>query len=171
MESAATNSHDAGARFAALLERHRGILHKVAATYCWNAEDRADLMQEMSVELWRAFARYDTARPFATWMYRVALNVALSHVRSDSLRQRTLVPLEQELHEEIGAEVDQEGAQHLRLLYGVIAELDAMNRALLLLYLDDCNQRDIADILGISETNVATKIGRLKQRIRAHFGH
>ena len=73
-------------RFAALLEQHRGIVFKVAATYCRHPEDRQDLAQEIAAQLWRAFSGYDPARLFSTWMYRIALNVAISHVRSTSGR-------------------------------------------------------------------------------------
>ncbi len=72
---------DSDQRFRELLERHRRIVFKVAATYCRDPHDRADLAQEIAVQLWRAFPKYDGARAFSTWMYRVALNVAISHLR------------------------------------------------------------------------------------------
>ena len=69
-------------RFAGLIRDHAGIVRKVAASYARNPHDRADLMQEILANLWASWSRYDDARPFPTWMYRVALDVALSHVRS-----------------------------------------------------------------------------------------
>ena len=69
-------------RFAALLEQHRGIVFKVAATYCRHRDDRQDVAQEIAAQLWRAYPGYDPTRPFSTWMYRIALNVAISHVGS-----------------------------------------------------------------------------------------
>ena len=154
--------------FSALLQRHSGIVWKVTNTYASGVEDRADLAQEIATQLWRAWPRYDASRSFTTWMYRVALNVAISHVRSQSLRRRhDAVPLDENLHDmaDAGA-VDHEREQHVRLLQAFIARQAPLDRALLLLYLDDRPQRDIAEILGISESNVSTKIGRLKQRIR-----
>ena len=154
-------------RFAALLEQHRGIVFKVAATYCRHRDDRQDLAQEIAAQLWRAFPGYDPARPFSTWMYRIALNVAISHVRSETHRQRHAVPLDDELHDIADDHGnDHEANQRVRALHRFIAQLEPLNRALLLLYLEDHSYREIADILGISETNVATKISRLKQRIR-----
>lgn len=157
------------ADFSALLARHMGIVRKVATTYCADAEDRADLAQEIVGQLWQSWPRYDRARPFSTWMYRVALNVAISHVRGVYRRARHLVPLD-ETHAEIAdACVDHEANELLATLTGLISELDGMNRALLLLYLEDRSHREIAEILGIGESNVGTRIGRLKERLRARL--
>ena len=154
-------------RFIAQLEQHRGIVLKVAGTYAWSASDREELAQEITAQLWMAFGRYDAARPFATWMYRVALNVAISQTRRSSLRSRHHVPFDDALHDVPGAlDTGDEPDARSRALRGFIGRLDPLNRALLLLYLDDRSHREIAEVLGISETNVATKLGRLKQRIR-----
>ena len=160
--------HD-GARevFCDLLERHRAIAFKVANTYCRHPDDRADLVQEIAAQLWRAWPGYDPARSFTTWMYRVALNVGIDFVRSHVRHQRHAVPLDEDLHDLADAQpIDHESAQLLRLLQGFVDRQPPLDRALLLLYLDERPQREIAEILGISETNVSTKIGRLKQRIR-----
>lgn len=175
MELAATMTTDARREFGDLLERHRGIVFKVANSYANHPEDRADLAQEIAAQLWRAWPRYDACRSVTTWMYRVALNVAISHLRDRSRRDRHHVPLDDgsldhDRHDiGIDAAADHEGAQQRRLLQQVIARLDPMNRALMLLYLDERSQREIAEILGISETNVATKVSRLKQRIRTEL--
>lgn len=153
--------------FGELIERHRAIVFKVANTYAWQADDRDELAQEIAAQLWRAFAAYDAQRPFATWMYRIALNVAISYVRSHRHRRKHAVPLDETLHDaadENGA--DHEAEQQVRALHRFIAQQDPLNRALLLLYLEDHSYRDIAEVLGISESNVATKVSRLKQRIR-----
>ena len=157
-------------RFAALLDQHRGIVFKVATTYCRHPEDRQDLVQEIAAQLWRAFPGYDPARPFSTWMYRIALNVAISQVRSSGNRAPA-VPLDDAHESQPGFVIDDNSAQHeadqqLRALYAVINRQSPMDRALLLLWLEDRSQREIADIIGISESNVATKLNRLKQRIR-----
>lgn len=157
------------AQFSGLLARHMGIVRKVATTYCRDADDRADLAQEIAARLWQSWPRYDHARPFSTWMYRVALNVAMSHVRGVYKRGRHHVPLDSG-HEEIAdTPVDHETNQLLATISGLIEGLDGMNRALLLLYLEDRSHREIADILGISESNVGTKISRLKERLRAQL--
>lgn len=156
-------------RFASLAAQHAGVVRKVATTYCRNAADRADLAQEIMAQLWTAWPRYDDARPFTTWMYRIALNVAISHVRGVYRGARHFVPLD-ESHHQIAAETARhDESDALAALETVIAELDPLNRALLLLYLDERSHREIAEILGIGESNVGTKINRLKQRVRARF--
>jgi len=158
--------------FGQLLHAHRKIVFKVANTYARHAEDRADLAQEIAAQLWRAFPGFDRQRTFSTWMYRIALNVAISHVRSQTQRQRHAVPLDEQLHDIADDNgPDHEADERVRALHRFLAQLDPLNRALLLLYLEDRSTREIADILGISQTNVSTKIGRLKQRIRSDISN
>src|SRR5688500_14733501 len=147
MELAATMTADTRQQFGDLLERHRGIVFKVANTYAWQHDDRADLAQEIAAQLWRAFPGYDPVRSFSTWMYRVALNVAISFVRSDSQRQRHAVPLDEDLHDVAADGSDHEAEQHVRALHRFIRQLEPLNRALLLLYLEDNSHRQIAEIL------------------------
>ena len=158
------------ARFAAMLTQHRGIVFKVAHTYSQHTQDRQDLAQEIATQLWRAFPSYDNARPFATWMYRIALNVGISHLRKAAPYAKRTVGLE-DSHEQLAVNPDEhlDGDDQVRALHAVIEQLAPFDRALLLLYLDERSQRDIGDVLGISETNVATKLMRLKQRIREHM--
>ena len=159
-------THDRTA-FARLLQDHHGIVATVAASYCRDPEDRADLAQEIAVQLWRAWPKYDPARAFSTWMYRIALNVAISAVRSAALRHRHAVPFDDALHDLADpAPHDPHAEAQVRALHRFIHAQAPLDRALLLLYLDDRSHRDIAEILGLTETNVATKISRLRQRIR-----
>lgn len=158
-------------RFEHLLHEHRRIVFKVASVYARDAEDRQDLVQEICVQLWRAFARYDPARArLSTWIYRIALNVAISQLRrqTGALAGR-MEPLETHHLDTIGSEVAGEPDERLASLYAFIGELEPLNRALILLYLDDRPYAEIADVLGISETNVATKLGRIKQTLRGRM--
>ena len=157
-------------RFAALLDAHRAIAYKVANTYCRDPEDRRDLVQEIAMQLWRAWPGYDEGRTFSTWMYRIALNVAISHVRGVR-RRMPLLPLDEASETHPGLAVDDDSGRHesdqrIAALYAVIDRQPPLDRALLLLWLDERSQREIADVLGISESNVSTKLNRLKQRIR-----
>jgi RNA polymerase sigma factor (sigma-70 family) len=154
------------AQFLALLDAHRKIVFKVASVYCWDAEERRDLIQEIALQLWRAFPAYDEARPFSTWMYRIALNVAISFARKAGRRSRAIESLEESSVEPIAGSSGPESDERVEVLYRRLRALDPFSRALLMLYLDDRSYREIADVLGISETNVATKISRLKQRLR-----
>lgn len=158
----------ARARFQSLLDTHRGIVFKVAALYCRDAEERRDLAQDIATQAWRSFPNYDPARAFPTWLYRIALNVAISHLRTHGGRETVaLEDIAEPAHDEDLARETDDG---LRTLQRCIGTLDPLDRALLLLYLDERPQREIADVLGLSETNVATRIGRLKQRLRGQMG-
>lgn len=165
---AAMTSNASREDFGTLLSRHSGIVFKVANSYASHPEDRADLAQEIAAQLCRAWPKYDPSRSATTWMYRIALNVAISHVREQSLRRRhDAVPLDEGMHEIADADgVDHEREQRLRLLQAFIARQPPLDRALLLLYLEERPQREIAEILGIGESNVSTKVARLKQRLR-----
>jgi RNA polymerase sigma-70 factor (ECF subfamily) len=156
--------------FLRLVDQHRGIIRKVAAGYCQSVADQHDLSQEIMLQLWKAYPRYAPDRPFGTWMYRIALNVAISFLRRNTRPIRQTVPLE-EIDRELPDENSgtRETDERVLLLQRIIATLDPLNRALLLLYLDDHSYRDIAAILGISETNVATKLSRLKERLRQNL--
>jgi len=147
------------------MEEHKGILYKVCNSYCRNRDDREDLAQEIAVHLWRSFETFDGRCRFSTWMYRVALNVAISFYRRERTRSRNLLSADQRLLEAAEAPADQTGA--LAALHDAIAQLEPLNKALVLLYLDGNSYREIAEVLGISETNVATKINRLKKEIKA----
>ena len=85
--------------FELLITQHRGIVFKIVNTYCFTPDDRMDLAQEIMVQLWRAFSKYDGQRSFPTWMYRIALNVAISHVRTTVRRGVQPVRLDEELHD------------------------------------------------------------------------
>jgi RNA polymerase sigma-70 factor (ECF subfamily) len=155
------------AAFTTQLERHMPILRKVAGTYASGASDRRDLMQEIALQLWKAWPGYDPARPFSTWMYRIALNVGISFLRGAGNPQRRPLSLDALEVDPVAAHgADPALDDRIGLLRRLIDRLDALDRALLLLYLDEQNYRQIAEVLGISETNVATKLSRLKQRLR-----
>jgi RNA polymerase sigma-70 factor (ECF subfamily) len=156
--------------FSELLHQHRKIVYKVANSYAQLPEDRDDLAQEIASQLWRSYPSFDRSRSFSTWMYRIALNVAISHLRGTSLRATHHTPLDERLHDTLADQNrNPEDDERVHALYAFINELDALHRALLLLYLDDHSYDEIAEIIGITRTNVATKLSRLKQRIRTEM--
>ncbi len=150
--------------FQELIHEHRGILYRIVYTYCPDPADREDLVQEMTLQLWRSFTRFDGRGKFSTWMYRICLNVAISHGRRERRRTRRLIPEGDRFLE--GVEDLPPDSEDVRRLMDYVQALDPLNRALILLYLDGNSYRDIAEVLGISETNVATKLNRLKNRMR-----
>jgi RNA polymerase sigma factor (sigma-70 family) len=155
-------------RFQNLIEEHKNILYRVCHSYCRNSADRDDLAQEILFQLWRSFASFDERVRFSTWMYRIALNVAISFYRRESVRKRHVMMGGATLLESMDeAHADSEDIQ---TLYRWIEELDPLSKALVILYLDGNSYREIAGVLGISETNVATKIGRIKEKFRQQAG-
>jgi RNA polymerase sigma-70 factor (ECF subfamily) len=169
MDMTATAPADPRAQFAALLAQHCGIVLKIARGYCAHHEDRLDLIQDISVQAWDAFDSFDPARArFSTLLYRVAMNVANSQLRRQQLRQRHHAVLDEAaLAADDG--VPAEHRQTLRQLEAAIRALPPLDRALMLLHLDDHDHRQIAEILGISSANVSTRLHRLRQQLRARF--
>lgn len=152
--------------FQELIEQHRGILFKVAKAYCPLEEEREDLIQEMMIHIWQAFPRYNAQYKSSTWIYRIALNVAISYYRKKTTQQRR----QQVLQVQPVTETDQtEKEQQFQLLEQFISELKELDRALMVLYLEDRSHAEIAEILGISPSNVATKIGRIKDKLKQRF--
>lgn len=156
---------DARHAFIDCLDEHRGILLRVANAYCRNPGDRDDLVQDIVVQLWRAHPRFDGRASFSTWAYRIAVNVAISFCRSQTRKKRDVVQTEPAAFDRLAAH-DAEADEQLARVRAMIDELDELNRALMILYLDDRSYAEIADVLGISETNVATKIARMKQKLK-----
>lgn len=151
------------------LHAHRRIVFKVAGLYSRCAADRDDLVQEICLQAWRSFGRYDEGQAkFSTWLYRVALNVAISQARRWPAADR-FEPLDTHHLDTVGGEPIAEPDERLTALHAFIGQLDPLNRALILLYLEDRSYAEMAEILGISETNVATKISRIKQKLRGQM--
>jgi RNA polymerase sigma factor (sigma-70 family) len=155
--------------FQILVEEHKRILYKVCNAYCNHPDSREDLAQEIIVQLWRSFANYDSQRRFSTWMYRIALNVAISFHRRESIRTHHVISDEQRLL--LTASETETQPEEIRLLYAFTETLDPLNKALLLLYLDQHPYQEIAAILGISPSNVATKLSRLKSKAIQELGN
>jgi RNA polymerase sigma-70 factor (ECF subfamily) len=155
------------AQFENLLERHIGIIRKVAFGYARNESDRRDLMQDIVLQLWKAYPRYSPERPFSTWMYRIALNVSISFLRRNTRPGRETVQFDESRHDVAHEHASSpEMEERIMMLHQVMAKCPPLDRALLLLYLDDRCYREIATVLGLTETNVATKLGRLREYLR-----
>lgn len=159
-------------KFFTLILANKKIIYKICHAYCQDPEDRKDLAQEIIIQLWKSADRYDSNYQLSTWIYRIALNVAISFQRSESRRKKhfsgsaTLFP---DIFEQQTASPATD--ENITLLYRFIDKMDALNKALILLYLDNLSYREIATILGISESNVGTKLGRLKQQLKAQFAN
>jgi RNA polymerase sigma factor (sigma-70 family) len=154
-------------RFLVLLEEHRKIVFKVANLYSRNQADSADIVQEVVLQAWRSFDRYDESRRFSTWLYAIALNVAISFCRSETRRSRTLVPADESIIHIAAAPSPVNALEaQLGLLRGFIDQLNELDKALVLLHLDGNSQDVIAEVVGISKSNVGTRINRIKRKLK-----
>lgn len=142
----------------------------MAFGYCRNREDRVDLVQEMAIQLWRSFGRYDGRVKFSTWAYCVAMNVAISHFRGEGRRIRDTLPFDEFAYELAAeAQLAEKVGDNMRVLRGLIDGLDELNRALVLLYLEGHTSEEIAEIVGISPGNVTTRMNRVKNELQRGF--
>lgn len=151
--------------FQEIIEQHKGILFKVARTYCPNENDRQDLIQEMMIQIWQSLHKYNDQYKMSTFLYRISLNVAISFYRKNSSGARKYAPLSEQTAQ-MPTEDRSEKEQQLNLLAQLIDELKEIDKALMILYLEDKSHIEIAEILGMSVSNVGTKIGRIKERIK-----
>lgn len=153
--------------FTGLLRRHAGLIHKIAYAYCRDATDRDDVLQEIALQLWQSRDRYDSRFRETTWIYRIAINVAVSFYRRERRHRQGRLSLESPA---ISIAIEPAELSHeLELLMRWINQLADLDKALVLLYLDGCDHTSIADIVGISVSNVGTKLQRIKDKLRAAF--
>ena len=153
--------------FIGVLKENKRILYKVIYSYCHSSEDRKDLEQEIIIQLWKSRKFYNKEFKLSTWIYRIALNVAISHYRRDFKRKKANTPYDGaifQITEEEG--FAEEHASKTELLYKFINQLDAFSKAIIILYLEDKSYKEISEITGITETNVGTKINRIKKKLR-----
>lgn len=157
------------ARFAQTMDQHKGIVYKIVNSYCQNQDDRQDLAQEILTTMWLAYDNYNKDYKFSTWMYRIALNVAISYYRKDSKREDKANANEQCIVHIADFSAQDDKSEDVKQLYEFIGKLDKLNKAIMLLYLEDEPHQSIAKSLGISKTNVATRIGRIKEILKNQF--
>jgi RNA polymerase sigma-70 factor (ECF subfamily) len=164
MESAATLD----ARFVGLLREHRKILLKIAASFASEAEEQADLFQDMAVEIWRSLPRFRGEAKASTWIYRTCLNTALSWRRSELKRRFPHAPLEFVPELSCGRPLPgraEEQDEILRELYRAIRALPAGERSLTILLLDGLSYREIAEITGLTENHVGVALTRARKKL------
>ncbi|TCD04561.1 RNA polymerase sigma factor [Pedobacter frigidisoli] len=154
-------------QFIGILNEHKRLLYKVTYSYCRNLDDRKDLEQEIIIQLWKSFKNYKQEFKLSTWIYKIALNVAISHYRRDVKRKETNEPYDDAVFQ-ISEEENctEEDIYKTQLLYKFINKLDELNKAIIILYLEDKSYKEISEIIGLTETNVGTKINRIKRKLK-----
>lgn len=154
--------------FLKMLEESKGIIFKISNSYCSEKEAQKDLVQEIIIQLWNSFDQFDGNAKRTTWVYRVALNVAISNYRKSKTRKKH-VEFTSEEFVTVEVESDFDNDDDIKLLHKLIEKLDGLNKAMMLLYLDGNSYEEIANILGITSSNVGTKINRVKKKLKEQF--
>jgi len=155
--------------FLSVIESNKGIIYKVANSYCRDIEDRNDFVQEITLKLWQSFDTYNNEFKYSTWIYRIALNTAISYYRKEKVREKYFTAISASFLEFEDTNTSNETEHKYVLLQQFISELKDMDKALMLLYLEEKSYVEIAEIIGISESNVGTKISRLKGLLKEKF--
>lgn len=150
--------------FAQLIKDNQGLIIKVSRLYTNSLEDEEDLFQEIVLQLWRSYDSFKGDSKISTWMYRVALNTAITLFRKKSKSPKTDELMD--FHYKDYLEDDDEKQLQVSLLYKVIKMLPNVERSIVMMYLDDLPYRDIAENLGISEVNARVKMNRLKKTLK-----
>lgn len=152
-------------KFVVLLEKHQNIVHKVCRLYTNNRDAHNDLFQEITIQLWRAFPKFRGDAKFSTWMYRVGLNTAITLYRKNK-RSLTTQDYDEVQFKIKTEEYDDTEEQQLRVLYKAIHQLNDIEKALVFLYLEDKNYKEISETLGITEVNARVKMNRVKTKLK-----
>jgi len=152
-------------KFVTLLEENQNIVHKVCRLYTNNREQHNDLFQEVTIQLWRAFPKFRGDAKFSTWMYRVALNTAITLYRKSKRTVQTQ-DFENVMFRISSQEYDDTIEQQLKIMYNAIKDLNDIEKALVFLYLEDKNYKEISETMGITEVNARVKMNRIKGKLR-----
>ncbi|HUM52657.1 MAG TPA: RNA polymerase sigma factor [Chitinophagales bacterium] len=148
--------------FLQTINEHQRILHKVCRMYTSNQDDHNDLFQEMVLQLWKAFPSFRNEAKITTFMYRIALNTAISGIRKKKVKTTELESISFQIQETTEENFNDE----LKLLYASIEQLSDVEKSIVLLFLEDKPYDEIAEITGISANYVAVKMNRIKEKLR-----
>ncbi len=147
------------------LENNQNIVHKVCTLYTNDRDSHKDLFQEITIQLWKAYPKFRGDSKFSTWMYRVALNTAITLYRKSKKRIRTQ-DYESVIFKIKSDEYDPKEEEELKLMYTAVKQLGDIEKALVFLYLEDKDYRQISETLGITEVNARVKMNRIKNKLR-----
>jgi RNA polymerase sigma-70 factor (ECF subfamily) len=152
-------------KFVTELENNQNIVHKVCTLYTNDRDAHKDLFQEITIQLWKAYPKFRGESKFSTWMYRVALNTAITLYRKNK-RSIPTQDYESVIFKIQADEYDETEEQQLRLMYTAVRQLGDIDKALIFLYLEDKDYAEIAETLGISEVNARVRMNRIKTRLK-----
>ena len=152
-------------KFVELLEENQNIVHKICRLYTHDQESHNDLFQEVTIQLWKAYPKFRGDSKFSTWMYRVALNTAITLYRKSKKKVKTQ-DYESAMYRIPSTDYDDTIEEQLKLMYSAIKQLNDIDKALVFLYLEDKPYSEISEMLGISEVNARVKMNRVKGKLK-----
>jgi RNA polymerase sigma-70 factor (ECF subfamily) len=159
-------------KFISIIKENQKLIYKICYSYCSYPEDRKDLQQEILLQLWNAFPKFDGRVKISTWMYKIALNTAISFYRNESKHKNNQTNIDESIISISDLEQDHSDIdEKITMLHQFIERLNEMDKALIFLYLEDNSYKEIAQIVGITETNVATKLNRIKKNLKEQFNN
>lgn len=153
--------------FTRAIEENEGLIYKVTLLYTDNLQDREDLYQEIIFQLWKSFDSFNEFSKLSTWMYRVAMNTAIYNLKKNyrKIGTTTIDPIV----ESIADHKDNSEEEKLKLLNNQIQKLNLFEKGIILLYLEGKSHDEIAEIIGITKSNVGTKISRIKKKLKSQL--
>ncbi|MFS4456859.1 RNA polymerase sigma factor [Maribacter sp. 2304DJ31-5] len=152
-------------QFVTELQDNQNIVHKVCTLYTNDRDSHNDLFQEITIQLWKAYPKFRGEAKFSTWMYRVALNTAITLYRKSKRRIDTQ-NYESVIFKIKADEYDETEEQQLKLMYKAVKQLGDIDKALVFMYLEDKSYTEISETLGITEVNARVKMNRIKTKLR-----
>jgi len=153
--------------FVKVIKENAGLIYKVTKVYTNSREDEQDLYQEIVYQLWKSFGSFRSESKISTWMYRIALNTAIAHLNKEK-KKGSYIQIDELLLNKPDLN-DTLKEEQVEILYTQIKKLDTIEKGIILLYLDGRSYDEIADITGFTNTNVGTRLGRIKQKLIAQI--
>ena len=150
--------------FVRVIKAHEAIIFKITTIYTNSKEDQKDLYQDVVFQLWKSFDSFRNEAKISTWMYRVALNTALTHINK-AKRQPYPVSIDEVVVQQLES-YDPSFEEKLKIMYAHIKELNILEKGLILLFLEGKKYEEISEITGLSTTNVGTRISRIKKKLK-----
>lgn len=156
-------------KFTELLHLHQGIVHKISGLYFGNRIEREDYTQELIIQLWKAFPSFKEQSKFSTWMYRVCLNAAIDLLRKEKTKPELIKVDESQIGNVPSKVINKNDNQEK--LYDAISLLNDIEKGIITLYLEGFSYKEIAEIVGISESNTGVKLNRIKTTLLNRINH
>ncbi|PRD48536.1 RNA polymerase sigma factor [Sphingobacterium haloxyli] len=150
--------------FLTQIEAHKGILHKVGRIYVDDIEDRKDLHQEIIIQLWKSYDKFQGQSAFSSWMYRVAVNTAISYFKKEKRHGNTIAI--DTVAEPESEPYDPKADEQLELFYRAVQHLSPVEKAIILYFMEGLSHREIGLQLGITEGNARVKLNRTKEKLQ-----